>query len=212
MKLQIHTPLCALCALLVFVSCLNDDRSTKTSLDIPDEWVTYVSEDVFPIDENYKPSQHEIAKTWVGEYYGYDVEQEKNTKITRTLVLLPNGTYTNTIVGIFNGSGKEAVFEVERGTYSYSNYDNTVTYTCLSDSLLDYSTQQMKGYSRKHVSKLGRELDTYNEVVRFTVLRAGRRQWITFDTYLASLANNTMQSRADTVKIDIAYALTADDK
>ena len=78
MKLQIHTPLCALCALLVFVSCLNDDRNTKTSLDIPDEWVTYVSEDVFPIDENYKPSQHEIAKTWVGEYYGYDVEQEKN--------------------------------------------------------------------------------------------------------------------------------------
>lgn len=183
-----------------FVACGDDDKDNKNNIDVPTEWITYVAESDFPIDDNYKPSSNEISKVWVGEYYGYDAEQGKNTKIRRTLKLEPNGTYHNLILGILDGADKEGVFESEYGTYVYSNYDNTITYTCQKDSLLDYSNQTLKGYSRKHVTKNGVEYDTYKENVKFTTMQNGMRQWITKDTYLKSLASE--------VDIDIAFAMS----
>lgn len=146
------------------------------------------------VDESYRPAVEEIqGKDWVGEYTGWDENQQANTNIRRLLKLKANGTYTNVIQGKLIGSGKEdrwADFEHEAGTYSYNASSKTVTYIVRTDSVLHWETQKMKGYTKKKY--FDREEGSYTETARFSTLKDGSRSWITQDMYLQSLTDKTI--------------------
>lgn len=150
----------------------------------------------FEIDENYTPSRSTILQTWVGEYRGHDAKQEAETTIFRTLTLNPNGTYTNEIKGLLVKDGKDekTVFEKEKGTYEY--IDGTIHYTVQYDSLINYQTQQFIGYNKKHYySADGNNTSdkaNYTEKAMFSVLKKGKRQWVSKDTYLQQLTDKDL--------------------
>lgn len=150
----------------------------------------------FNIDESHIPSSETLQTTWFGEYSGWDAVQEKDTKIGRTLVLNPNGTYTNVIQGSLDG--KELInFESEKGTYTYNGSTGIITYTVQYDSLLNYQTQKMIGYAKKHYySADGNNTDdkkNYTEKTTFTKPTNGKRQWVVKDTYLQQLTAETLE-------------------
>ena len=143
------------------------------------------------VDFNYVATLAEIQKTWAGEYEGWDDVQQKNTKIRRLLTLYPNYTYTNVIQGVLIESGKSDYvdFEHEKGLYSYNSRTKTITYTVVSDSVLDYGKQKFDGYSGK---KYYDHIDArYTEEVVFSVEHDRMRSWITKDSYLQSLTTGT---------------------
>lgn len=151
---------------------------------------------VFNIDESFTPSTATLQTTWFGEYTGWDDVQEKDATIGRTLILNPNGTYKNTIQGSLDG--KDLInFEVEEGTYTYNAGNGTLTYTVKYDSLINYQTQKMTGYTKKHYySADGNNTDdkkNYTEKSLFTKASNGKRQWVCKDTYLQQLTAKTLE-------------------
>lgn len=174
----------------LFFSCSDEDSSSEAQ-DNTDE------ETVFQVDKNYIPSTSTLQKTWYGQYNGWDDVQKKNTTIGRTLVINPNGTYTNTIHGRLDSSQDLIVFETEKGTYSYNSSDGILTYTVQYDSLINYQTLQKTGYVKKHYYSANgnnsADKAIYTEKAQFTVIKDGSRQWVAKDTYLQQLTAETLE-------------------
>lgn len=186
---------------LVYTSCGGDDpdEPEKPIIDADLSGAILENTDILQtVDNSYRPTASYLAKTWHGEYEGWDEVQKKNTTISRELVLRPNGTYSNIIAGkiIDTGKNKFFKFESEGGTYTYNSNTGTVTYTVDYDSLLDYKTQSYDVYNqKKYYSKMEK---SYTEKADFSISVKGIRRWVTRDMYLQSLTNKT---------INIAFAM-----
>ena len=181
------------CAMLT--ACGGDDDDTpggKVDIDNPEKPILTNTDVEQYIDNSYSPSQSDIQKVWVGDYEGWDANQEKNTKIKRLLTLNANGTYINVIQGILVESGKNDYldFEHERGTYTYNSSSKTITYNVRTDSILNYGTQQMEGYTQKKY--YDHSEGSYSEKVNFSKERDSQRSWISHDMYLQSLTDKTI--------------------
>lgn len=176
------------CALFTACGGDDDDEPQKTDVNKPtqEEKITKQRVDI-PVDNNFIPDASYIQKEWSGEYQGWDAVQKKNTTIRRKLTLNPNGTYKNIIAGKLIESGKNLFykFESEGGKYTYNQSTGTVNYTCEYDSVLNYSDQSYTRYSKKHY--YSEEKANYSEKAEFSEMQAGKRVWITKDTYLQSL-------------------------
>lgn len=183
-------PLLAM-ASLAFTSCIKDDDDDVKLNDNVDQ---------FEIDESFKASSSYLQASWQGEYSGYDENQKANTNIRRLLVLNSDGTYVNIIQGILasktNNKTQYTDFEKEYGTYHYNGY-NTITYNVQVDSLINYQTEKMEYFSKKH-SYSGSSTDTskdvsnYTEGVQFQTSN-GDHQWVTKDVYLSNLKGSDLE-------------------
>ena len=166
----------------LIASCIDDDDETELNENV---------EDVV-IDESFKADKTFLQATWKGEYSGYDENQKANTNIRRELILNSDGTYTNTILGLLvakNSNNKDYVeFEKEYGTYRY-NGTSSITYTVKKDSLINYQTEELEGYTKKHY--YSSETQTYTEPVQFTT-KDGSHAWVTKDVYLSNLSNKDL--------------------
>lgn len=166
----------------LFSSCIKDD----------DEPELNQNADNVVIDESFKATSSYLQDTWKGEYSGYDENQKANTNIRRELILNSDGTYKNTILGLLvakNSNNKDYVeFEKEYGTYRY-NGSNTITYTVQKDSLINYQTEKLEGYTKKHY--YSSETQSYTEAVQFTT-KDGSHAWVTKDVYLSNLSNKDL--------------------
>ena len=182
-------PLLAM-ASLAFTSCIDPDDDVKLNDNV----------DQFEIDESFKASSSYLQASWQGEYSGYDENQKANTNIRRLLVLNSDGTYVNIIQGILvsktNNKTQYTDFEKEYGTYHYNGY-NTITYNVQVDSLINYQTEKMEYFSKKH-SYSGSSTDTskdvsnYTEGVQFQTSN-GDHQWVTKDVYLSNLKGSDLE-------------------
>lgn len=175
---------------VVFTSCIKDDD---------DDVKLNENVDQFEIDETFKASASYLQASWQGEYSGYDENQKANTNIRRLLVLNANGTYINTIQGILvNKTSNKADyvnFEIEKGTYSY-NGSNIITYTVQVDSLINYQTEELEYFSKKHSysgssTDTSKDVSSYTEGVQFQTTN-GDHQWITKDFYLSNLKGSDL--------------------
>ena len=182
----------------MFTACGGDDGpDDPTPIDEKDPITVALVNDTKAldyVDNSYNPALSEIQnKAWVGEYEGWDENQQKNTTIRRLLTLYGNNQYTNVIQGKLIGSGKEdrwADFEHESGTYSYNASTKTVTYIVSKDSVLNWQQQKMEGYTKKKY--YDHQESSYTELARFSNLNKGNRSWITQDMYLQSLTDKTI--------------------
>ena len=183
-------PLMAM-ASLVFTSCIKDDD---------DEVKLNDNVDQFEIDESFKASSSYLQASWQGEYSGYDENQKANTNIRRLLVLNSDGTYVNTIQGILvnktNNKTQYTDFEKEYGTYRY-NGSNTITYNVRVDSLINYQTEELEYFSKKHSysgssTDTSKDVSSYTEGVQFQTT-SGDHQWVTKDVYLSNLKGSDLE-------------------
>ena len=139
------------------------------------------------IDENFNATLSYLQGEWAAKYEGWDDEQQKKVTIRRTLLLAPNGTYQNHIEGKMPEGDKRDffLFESESGTYSYNQHTGTVTYTCRYDSLLNFRDTTFTCFNRKHY--YDHDVISYTEKAQFTEEHLGKREWVTYDTFLRSV-------------------------
>ena len=133
------------------------------------------------IDEAFTPTLTELLGVWNGEYEGWDVLQQVTTKIKRELTLYPNGTYTNNLQGAMGTRTEFVDFEREAGTYSYDSQTQMVTYTALTDSLINFRTHQLTSSTK----------DAYQEKAQFSFVIDGQRRWYLQDDDLVSADDKT---------------------
>lgn len=167
----------------MFSSCIKDDDEPELNSNASNDIV---------IDESFKATSSFLQGTWKGEYSGYDENQKAKTNIRRELILNSDGTYKNTILGLLvakNSNNKDYVeFEKEYGTYRFNGPDK-ITYNVSKDSLINYKTEELEGYSKKHY--YSSETQTYTESVRFTS-KDDSHAWVTKDVYLSNLSNKDL--------------------
>ena len=171
-------------------SCIKDEKNTDLNPNV----------DKFEIDESFKASASFLQASWQGEYSGYDENQKANTNIRRHLELNSNGTYRNTIQGILvnktNNKSDYVNFEIEKGTYKYNGTDK-ITYNVTVDSLINYQTEELQYFSKKHSysgssSDTSKDVTSYSEGVQFQTSK-GDYQWVTKDVYLSNLKGNDLE-------------------
>ena len=133
----------------------------------------------YAIDANYIPSLSEILGTWSGEYEGWDKNQKTTTKIKRELNLYSNGTYHNYLQGTIGSRTEYVDFERETGTFNYDKQSQLITYTVQTDSLLDFRTHEMMGFTKK--GGYGYDVSSYTEKVQFSYPINNLRRWIMQD-------------------------------
>ena len=143
----------------------------------------------FGVDPNFIPTSADIMGIWEGEYEGWDKNQREITQIKRKLILNPNGTYQNILQGKMGSGYKYVDFEREQGTYSYDKQRRMVVYDVKTDSLLDFRTHELVGYSKKHY--FDHEAVSYTEDVHFTYLIDGYRKWVIQDNTLVMTDDKT---------------------
>lgn len=175
----------------VCTSCIKDDD---------DEVKLNENVDTFEIDESFKATSSFLQASWKGEYSGYDENQKANTNIRRHLELNSDGTYKNTIQGILvnksNNKADYVNFEIEKGTYRY-NGSNTVTYNVQVDSLINYQTEELEYFSKKHSysgssTDTSKDVSSYTEGVQFQK-KDNSHQWVTKDVYLSNLKGSDLE-------------------
>ncbi len=177
---------------IMCTSCIKPD---------PDEEVQ-LNENVetFNIDESFKAPTSFLQASWKGEYSGYDENQKANTNIRRLLELNSDGTYKNTIQGILVNSNNNKAdyvnFEIEKGTYQY-NGSNSITYYVQVDSLINYQTEELEYFSKKHSysgssTDTSKDVSSYTEGVQFQK-KDNNHQWVTKDVYLSNLKGNDLE-------------------
>lgn len=175
----------------VCTSCIKDDD---------DEVKLNENVDTFEIDESFKATSSFLQASWKGEYSGYDENQKANTNIRRLLELYSDGTYKNTIQGILvnknNNKADYVNFEVEKGTYRY-NGSNTITYNVQVDSLINYQTEELEYFSKKHSysgssTDTSKDVSSYTEGVQFQK-KDNSHQWVTKDVYLSNLKGSDLE-------------------
>lgn len=175
---------------IVCASCIGDDDEVELNPNV----------DKFEVDESFKASASYLQASWQGEYSGYDENQKANTNIRRLLVLNSDGTYENTVQGILvNKTSNKAQytdFEKEYGTYYY-NGSNTITFNVSVDSLINYQTEKLEYFSKKHSysgssTDTSKDVSTYTEGVQFQTSQ-GDHQWITKDVYLSNLKGRDLE-------------------
>lgn len=156
--------------------------------------------ETFEIDESFKATSSFLQASWKGEYSGYDENQKANTNIRRLLELYSDGTYKNTIQGILvnknNNKADYVNFEVEKGTYRY-NGSNTITYNVQVDSLINYQTEELEYFSKKHSysgssTDTSKDVSSYTEGVQFQN-KDNSHQWVTKDVYLSNLKGSDLE-------------------
>lgn len=184
MKRIIQTLILSVCSILAFgqtneYMVLEQADGTVQKLNINDVIrITFESEgnDSPVIDGTFIPSLTDILGVWNGEYEGWDVLQQVTTRIKRELTLYPNGTYTNYLQGAMGTRTEFVDFEREAGTYSYDSQTQMVTYTPLTDSLINFRTHQLIGSTK----------DAYQEKAQFSHIIDGQRRWVMQDNGLVS--------------------------
>lgn len=189
MKRIIQTLIMSVCSVLAFgqtneYMVLEQADGTVQKLNINDiVRITFESEgnDGPVIDETFIPSLTDILGVWYGEYEGWDVLQQVTTKIKRELALYPDGTYTNNLQGAMGTRTEFVDFEREAGTYSYDSQTQMVTYTPLTDSLINFRTHQLTSSTK----------DTYQEKAQFSYIIDGQRLWYLQDNNLVSADDKT---------------------
>ena len=176
---------------IVCASCIKDDD---------DEVKLNENVDEFEVDDSFKASSSYLQASWQGEYSGYDENQKANTNIRRLLVLNADGTYENTIQGILvnktSNKTQYTDFEKEYGTYRY-NGSNSITYNVRVDSLINYQTEELEYFSKKHSysgssTDTSKDVSSYTEGVQFQTSQ-GDHQWITKDVYLSNLKGSDLE-------------------
>lgn len=181
----------------VCTSCIKDEDEEEIKLVDP------AKDEDLVIDESYHATLSFLQKTWTGTYSGYDENQKANTNIQRKLELRSDGTYINTIEGILVSKSDDksdyTFFEKEKGTYKY-NGTNSITYNVTEDSLINYQTEKLEYFSKKHSraggSDTSNDLSTYTEEVQFNN-KAGEYRWVTKDVYLSNIENTNENKNKD---------------
>ena len=184
MKRIIQTLILSVCSILAFgqtneYMVLEQADGTVQKLNINDVVrITFENEGNgnSVIDETFIPSLTDILGVWNGEYEGWDVRQQTECKIKRELALYPDGTYTNNLQGAMGMRTEYVDFEREAGMYSYDSQTQMVTYTALTDSLINFRTHQLTSSTK----------DTYQEKAQFSYIIDGQRRWVMQDNGLVS--------------------------
>ena len=176
---------------IMSTSCIKDDD---------DEVKLNENVDEFVVDNSFTASSSYLQASWQGEYSGYDENQKANTNIRRLLVLNSDGTYVNTIQGILvnktSNKTQYTDFEKEYGTYRY-NGSSTITYNVRVDSLINYQTEELEYFSKKHSysgssTDTSKDVSSYTEGVQFQTSN-NEHQWITKDVYLSNLKGSDLE-------------------
>ncbi len=176
--------------LTLLFSCIKEDEEQELNKNV----------EKFEIDESFKATASFLQASWQGEYSGYDENQKANTNIRRLLQLNSDGTYKNTIQGILvnksNNKSDYVNFEIEKGTYTYNGSDK-ITYKVEVDSLINYQTEELEYFSKKHSysgssSDTSKDVSSYSEGVQFQTT-SGDHQWVTKDVYLSNLKGNDLE-------------------
>lgn len=180
----------------LFSMCIQPDKEEV-------ELVNPATSEDLVIDESYHASLSFLQKTWTGTYSGYDENQKANTNIRRKLVLKTDGTYENTIEGILvsktENKSEYTAFEKEKGRYVY-NGTNMITFYVAEDSLINYQTEVLEYFSKKHSraggSDTSNDLSNYTEDVQFNY-KDNEYRWVTKDVYLSNIDNNAENKNKD---------------
>ncbi len=174
----------------------NDGTTLRLNFDdVKQIWFEDVEDDTYQIDMSFSPTLDYLQGSWLGEYEGWDPIMRTVTKIRRKLTLSPDGTYKNRIQGVMVVTGRTDFvdFEHEEGTYTIgtdpASARFTITYNVTADSLLDFGSQRLIGYTKKHF--YDHEVASYTETPRFTKEMEGKRKWITQDNSLVSIEDET---------------------
>lgn len=134
-------------------------------------------------DDEVKTVQKNIAisdlqKTWCGPYEGWDSLMNVKTAIQKQLVLNTDGTYTNFIGGkLYIPNAKEGPFESEGGTYTLELVDSVckINFMVEYDSLVDFRTQTMIGYDKKHYhTSSGEEYELESYIQTFYLIKGDK--------------------------------------
>lgn len=135
-------------------------------------------EEVNKVPENKKITINDLQKTWCGAYEGWDSLMNVKTGIQKQLELNADGTYTNFIGGkLFIPNSKEGPFESEGGTYTLALMDSVceINFTVKFDSLVDFGTQKMIGYNKKHYhTSSGDEYELESYTQRFNIINGDK--------------------------------------
>lgn len=182
----------AMFALLVSsaTSCIKEEKDPELNENVDD----------VQIDESFTATTSFLQASWQGEYSGYDENQKANTNIRRLLELNADGTYSNTIRGMLvnksDNKSEYTDFEKETGTYTY-NGSNEIVYHVEVDSLINYQTEQLEYFAKKHSysgssTDTSKDVESYTEGVKFRT-EDGEHHWVTKDVYLSNLKGKDLE-------------------
>ena len=134
----------------------------------------------YEIDASFIPTLEYLQKSWSGEYDGLEPNSKMILSIKRTLVLYPDLSYTNVVMGRIKDE-PEILLKKESGTYQYSFETQLITYTIEIDSTLDINNYLQGKYKQEGKEK------TSLEKAQFTgAANDVERQWVLFDQQLQS--------------------------
>lgn len=176
-------------------SCIKDaDDEAIEQPQKPDTVVVIVDSTKIVADSTFKATLSYFMGEWMAEYVGYDPMQEGNSAIRRLVSFSFEGFYDSHVQG-FNGIQQDSTavyreFEHEHGTYSFDVEKQLMTYHVEYDSLLNFFTDKLEFNAGKVVQGVGVQKE-YNEAIRFSLEKEGKRDWIRIDDNLRSTEDHS---------------------
>lgn len=176
-------------------SCIKDaDNEESEQPQKPDTVVVDVDSTKVVADSTFKATSPFFIGEWLAEYVGYDPMQDGNSAIRRLISFSSDGFYDSHVQGS-NGIQQDNTavyreFEHEHGTYSFDVEKQLMTYRVEYDSLLNFFTDKLEFNAGKVVQGIGVQKE-YNEAIRFSMEKEGKRDWIRVDDNLRSTEDHS---------------------
>lgn len=162
------------------------------------------------IDDDYKMNRLEYidgtqttpssisGTTWLGEFSGYEANAKRIFYVRRRVEYKSDGTYQIDYWGsedktkLSDSSNQMDQFEIETGTYTYSN--GIVHYTCLEDRIVDYETYNLYNNDGQY------KASETSEAIRTATTTKNKTAWIAKDNYLWAEVEDNSRIEYDMVK------------
>ncbi len=180
----------------VISSCIKDsDDDDITQLPhiiyptpVPGDSTDYV------VDSTFATTKDFLTGNWMAQYTGFDPMQGANSAIRRHVSFSADGSYDSHVQGV-NGIQQDSSvvyreFEHEHGTYSFDVDKQLMTYHVEYDSILNFFTDRLEYNAGKVVQGVG-IMKEYDEEIRFSLEKEGKRDWIRIDDNLRQTANHS---------------------
>lgn len=173
------------------VSCIKD--ADEEELTPPIKQDTIVVDTTFVLtDSTFRATSTFFYGEWFSEYFGFDPMQKTNSAIRRIVTFYSNGEYDSHVQGVNNYSQDNIQeykeFEHEHGFFSFDEENQLMKYSVEYDSILNFFSDQLEFHAGK-VIQGGGEKKEYNENIRFSIEKDGKRDWIRMDDNLMSVTD-----------------------
>lgn len=177
------------------VSCIKDAEEEEITPPIKQD-TSVVDTTVVLTDSTFRATSTFFYGEWFSEYIGYDPMQRTNSAIRRIVTFYSNGDYDSHVQGI-NNYNQDSIqeykeFEHEHGSFSFDEVNQLMKFTVEYDSVLNFFTDKLEFHDGKVVQG-GDMKKEYDENVKFSIEKDGKRDWIRIEDNLMFVDNPSIR-------------------